>query len=110
MGPALAADGEARGFHSGWKCFRCRRKVNRAVLASHWPLDVVVPAPIERIPVWVRAGSIVVTYPAEHVAVGQKRLFERNIVEKNQERISALVLDMLTFSKEREPVPEPANT
>jgi signal transduction histidine kinase len=31
------------------------------------------------------------------------------IVEKNQERISALVLDMLTFSKEREPVPEPAN-
>jgi signal transduction histidine kinase len=32
-----------------------------------------------------------------------------SIVEKNQERISALVMDMLTFSKEREPVPEPAN-
>jgi hypothetical protein len=32
--------------------------------------DVVVPAPIERIPVWVRAGSIVVTYPATHVAAG----------------------------------------
>jgi two-component system, NtrC family, sensor kinase len=31
------------------------------------------------------------------------------IVEKNQERISALVMDMLTFSKEREPVPEAAN-
>jgi signal transduction histidine kinase len=31
------------------------------------------------------------------------------IVEKNQERISALVLDMLTFSKEREPVPEPSS-
>jgi two-component system, NtrC family, sensor kinase len=31
------------------------------------------------------------------------------IVEKNQERISKLVLDMLTFSKEREPVPEPAD-
>jgi signal transduction histidine kinase len=31
------------------------------------------------------------------------------IVEKNQERISALVLDMLTFSKEREPEPEPAD-
>ena len=30
-----------------------------------------------------------------------------NIVEKNQERISALVMDMLTFSKEREPEPEP---
>ncbi|HEY3394037.1 MAG TPA: ATP-binding protein, partial [Lacipirellulaceae bacterium] len=32
-----------------------------------------------------------------------------NIVEKNQERISTLVMDMLTFSKEREPVAEPAN-
>jgi two-component system, NtrC family, sensor kinase len=31
------------------------------------------------------------------------------IVEKNQERISALVMDMLTFSKEREPVPEASN-
>ena len=28
------------------------------------------PAPIERIPVWVRAGAIIVTYPAEHVAAG----------------------------------------
>jgi two-component system, NtrC family, sensor kinase len=31
------------------------------------------------------------------------------IVERNQERISALVLDMLTFSKEREPEPTPSN-
>ncbi len=31
------------------------------------------------------------------------------IVEKNQERISTLVLDMLTFSKEREPEPEASN-
>jgi two-component system, NtrC family, sensor kinase len=31
------------------------------------------------------------------------------IVEKNQERISTLVMDMLTFSKEREPVPQAAN-
>jgi hypothetical protein len=30
----------------------------------------VVDAPLERIPVWVRAGSIVVTYPASHVARG----------------------------------------
>jgi signal transduction histidine kinase len=30
------------------------------------------------------------------------------IVERNQERISGLVMDMLTFSKEREPDPEPA--
>jgi alpha-D-xyloside xylohydrolase len=32
--------------------------------------EVVVDAPIERIPVWVRNGSIVVTYPPEHVAAG----------------------------------------
>ena len=32
--------------------------------------EVVAPAPLERIPVWVRAGSIVVTYPAAHVAAG----------------------------------------
>ncbi|RIK75228.1 MAG: histidine kinase [Planctomycetota bacterium] len=32
-----------------------------------------------------------------------------SIVERNQERISSLVLDMLTFSKEREPEPRPAN-
>ena len=31
------------------------------------------------------------------------------IVERNQERISALVLDMLTFSKERQPEPKPSN-
>jgi alpha-glucosidase (family GH31 glycosyl hydrolase) len=30
----------------------------------------VVDAPLERIPVWARAGSIVVTYPASHVARG----------------------------------------
>ncbi len=32
-----------------------------------------------------------------------------SIVERNQERISALVLDMLTFSKEREPDPRPSD-
>ncbi len=32
--------------------------------------EVAVDAPLERIPVWVRRGSIVVTYPAEHVAAG----------------------------------------
>jgi alpha-glucosidase (family GH31 glycosyl hydrolase) len=32
--------------------------------------DAVVDAPLERIPVWVRRGSIVVSYPAEHVARG----------------------------------------
>ncbi len=32
-----------------------------------------------------------------------------NIVERNQNRISALVLDMLTFSKDREPDLSPAN-
>lgn len=32
-----------------------------------------------------------------------------NIVERNQQRISSLVLDMLTFSKEREPDPRPSD-
>jgi alpha-glucosidase (family GH31 glycosyl hydrolase) len=32
--------------------------------------EIVVDAPFERIPVWVRAGSIVVSYPAAHVAGG----------------------------------------
>jgi alpha-glucosidase (family GH31 glycosyl hydrolase) len=32
--------------------------------------ETVVDAPLERIPLWVRAGSIVVTYPASHVARG----------------------------------------
>ncbi len=32
--------------------------------------EVVAPAPLHAIPVWVRAGSIVVTYPAPHVARG----------------------------------------
>ncbi|MDA0165105.1 hypothetical protein OM076_32850 [Solirubrobacter ginsenosidimutans] len=31
---------------------------------------VVAPAPLDRIPVWVRRGAIVVTYPAAHVARG----------------------------------------
>ena len=31
------------------------------------------------------------------------------IVERNQERISLLVMDMLTFSKERQPEPKPSN-
>jgi alpha-glucosidase (family GH31 glycosyl hydrolase) len=32
--------------------------------------EVIVDAPMERIPVWVRSGSIVVTYPAWQVASG----------------------------------------
>jgi alpha-glucosidase (family GH31 glycosyl hydrolase) len=32
--------------------------------------EIVVETPLHRIPVWVRAGSIVVTYPADHVARG----------------------------------------
>jgi alpha-glucosidase (family GH31 glycosyl hydrolase) len=32
--------------------------------------EVLAPAPLQRIPLWVRAGSIVVTYPAQHVAEG----------------------------------------
>ena len=33
-----------------------------------------------------------------------------NIVEKNQSKISTMVMDMLTFSKEREPDLAPART
>ena len=32
--------------------------------------ELLAPAPLDRIPVFVRDGSIVVTYPAEHVAAG----------------------------------------
>jgi alpha-glucosidase (family GH31 glycosyl hydrolase) len=32
--------------------------------------EVVVPAPRGRVPLWVRPGALVVTYPAEHVAAG----------------------------------------
>ncbi len=32
--------------------------------------EVTAPAPLNRIPVWVRAGAIIVNYPAEHVARG----------------------------------------
>lgn len=32
--------------------------------------EVTVAAPVSLIPVWARAGSIIVTYPAEHVARG----------------------------------------
>lgn len=32
--------------------------------------DVLAPAALGRIPVWVRRGSVVVTYPEEHVARG----------------------------------------
>ena len=39
--------------------------------------EVLVQAPLDRIPVWVRAGSIVVTYPAEHVAAGLGDVPER---------------------------------
>ena len=39
----------------------------RLVRGGH---EVLAPAPLHTIPVWVRRGSIVVTYPAEHVARG----------------------------------------
>jgi alpha-glucosidase (family GH31 glycosyl hydrolase) len=33
-------------------------------------VEVVVPAPLEAIPVWVRDGSLLLTYPADRVACG----------------------------------------
>jgi alpha-glucosidase (family GH31 glycosyl hydrolase) len=32
--------------------------------------ELDAPAPLGRIPVWVRRGALLVTYPAEHVARG----------------------------------------
>jgi len=40
-------------------------------------LRVTVAAPLDRIPVWVREGAVVVTYPAEHVARGLGDVPER---------------------------------
>ena len=54
----------------------------------------------------IAAGQIDVDTAEKAVTIMRKGW---GIVEKNQERISALVMDMLTFSKEREPVPEPAD-
>jgi alpha-glucosidase (family GH31 glycosyl hydrolase) len=39
--------------------------------------EVIATAPLERIPVWVRSGSIVVTLPADHVADGLNDVPER---------------------------------
>jgi alpha-glucosidase (family GH31 glycosyl hydrolase) len=38
--------------------------------AVHGGGEVVVPAPLGRIPVWVRRGALILTYPAAHVARG----------------------------------------
>jgi signal transduction histidine kinase len=50
----------------------------------------------------IRGGSYLIE---EGLKVGENDVVRRGwrIVEKNQERISNLVMDMLTFSKEREP-------
>jgi len=39
--------------------------------------EVVAAAPLGRIPVWVRRGALVVTYPADHVAAGLGDVPER---------------------------------
>ncbi len=54
----------------------------------------------------IAAGEVDVDSAEKAVSIMRKGW---GIVEKNQERISTLVMDMLTFSKEREPVPEPSN-
>lgn len=56
----------------------------------------------------IRGGSFLIK---EGIAQHDETLISRGweFVEKNQERISHLVMDMLTFSKEREPDLGPAN-
>jgi alpha-glucosidase (family GH31 glycosyl hydrolase) len=39
--------------------------------------EVTAPAPLARIPVWVRRGALIVTYPAGHVAAGLGDVPER---------------------------------
>ncbi|MEA2297715.1 MAG: alpha-D-xyloside xylohydrolase [Solirubrobacteraceae bacterium] len=39
--------------------------------------ETVAPAPLHAIPAWVRSGSVVVTYPADHVAAGLGDVTER---------------------------------
>ena len=39
--------------------------------------ETIAPAPLDGVPVWVRSGSIVVTYPADHVAAGLGDVVER---------------------------------
>ena len=39
--------------------------------------EVTVPAPLDRIPVWVRDGSLIVSYPASHVVRGLGDVDER---------------------------------
>jgi hypothetical protein len=39
--------------------------------------EVIATTPLERIPVWVRQGSIVATYPADHIASGLGDVPER---------------------------------
>jgi hypothetical protein len=39
--------------------------------------ELLAPAPVDRIPVYVRSGSLIVTYPAEHVRGGLGDTAER---------------------------------
>jgi signal transduction histidine kinase/pSer/pThr/pTyr-binding forkhead associated (FHA) protein len=56
----------------------------------------------------IRGGSYLIQ---EGLKLHQETMVRQGwaIVEKNQEKISSLVMDMLTFSKEREPEMAPAN-
>jgi hypothetical protein len=89
-GGAWAVDGEIRDqflqFTEGVLAWSCRPRTGRAQREVALPRgewietwsgrhvrgggEVIVDAPLERILVWVRAGSIVVTYAAQHVAAG----------------------------------------
>jgi hypothetical protein len=53
-----------------WLEFDCDREHQPAAEPITGGHEIVAPAPRERIPVWVRRGAIVVTYPSEHVATG----------------------------------------
>jgi hypothetical protein len=44
----------------------------------HGGRELTVDTPLGRIPVWVRSGSLLVTYPGEHVAAGLGDVDERD--------------------------------
>jgi alpha-glucosidase (family GH31 glycosyl hydrolase) len=66
VAPVLAAGARARQVHlprGEWIDYWTGAEVR----GGH---EIVAAAPLDRIPVWVRRGSILITYPAGHVASG----------------------------------------
>ena len=68
VGRAGARGGRARS--AAWSCRAATGSTSGRRSASRGGRELMAAAPLGRIPVWVRSGSILVTHPAEHVAAG----------------------------------------